>query len=253
MGPEAEQGLSKKVYTYDPAKKKWGESADLPEGRAFGHALQTGKNLVYTLGYGEGQVGQEVEHQECPVNLVFDGKSWKASSEALVPFTASDVVARCDDKFVVFDGNIGIAKDGIAYIGTPVEDYGDTFTYNVKNDTFADTGFNYSTNYKGEDINGITLGNKIFALTGGSVRTAPIESGFIYIKSGKVKNGKVTGVNRYYNPGDKAVIKAKAKGKAVIKSFKVGSKKVKVKKNAKSKTYTTPILTKNLKVKVVFK
>ena len=256
MGPEAEQGLSKKVYAYDPAKKKWlSDDAvpDLPEGRAFGHAIQTGKDLVYTLGYGESQVGKEVEHQECPVNLVFDGSSWKTSNKTLAPFTASDVVVRCEDKFVVFDGNIGLAKDGIVYIGTPVEDYGDTFTYNVKDDVFTDTGFNYSANYEGADINATTLDKKIYALTDNTVRTAPIESGFIYIKCGKVKNGKVTGANRFYNPGDQAVIKAKAKGKYVIKSFKVGSKKVKVKKNAKSKAYTTPFLTKDLKVVAKFK
>lgn len=257
MAPKADKGLSKKVYTYDPAKKKWAEAADLPEGRAFGHVLQTGKNLVYTLGYGEGQIGKDEEQQECPVNLVFDGSSWTPSGESLAPFTIGDVFTRGDNDFVVFDGNVGVAKDGVVYVGTPVEDYGDTFTFNVKDGSYSDTGYNYATSYEGvEGLNATALGKKIYALTEKSAKTAPIDNGFVYIKYSKGKSGKhgkVTGVNRYYQPGDKAVIKVKANKKYQIKSFKVGTKKIKLKKKARTKTYTTPVLKKNLTVKVVFK
>jgi len=253
MAPASSKGLSKMVKTYDPATDDWDDGPQLPEGRAFGHAIQTGSNLVYTLGYGEGQRGVDEEEQECPKNLVFDGNSWKTSGETLVPFDAGDVVRRGSDDYVVFDGNIGICKDGIVYIGTPVEDYGDTFTFNVGDGKFTDTGYNYSIYTDNEGINGTTVGDMIYALEDEAAYTAPIDSGFIYIKCGKVKNGKVTGANRYYNPGDKASITAKAKSKYKIKSFKVGSTKVKLKKKATKKTYVTKPLTKNLTVKVTFK
>ena len=255
----ATKSLSNKVIVYDPAKKQWSKSnASLPEGRAFGHAIQTGTNLVYTLGYGESQGGVSVEEQECPQNLVYDGTNWKAVGESLVPFDGAveDVVKRGANSYVVYDGNIGISKGGIVYIGTPVEDYGDTFTFDATSGAFKDTGYNYSSNPNKSDINATTLGKKIYALGEESAWTAPIANGFVYIKYSKGKSGKhgkVTGVNRYYQPGDKAVIKAKANKKYQIKSFKVGTKKIKLKKKARAKTYTTPVLKKNLTVKVVFK
>lgn len=84
---------------------------------------------------------------------------------------------------------------------------------------------------------------------------APVKTGLIKISCNKIKSkkGTVTGVNRYYLPGDKAKIVVKAKKKYKIKSMKVGSKTIKLKKKAKKKTYTTEPLIKDLKVNVKFK
>ena len=251
---KGKKGFTKDVNVYDPVKKSWSDGPAIPEGRAFGHVLQSGSDLVYTLGYSEAQAGLDEEQQLCPNNMIFDGSSWKVSGKTITPLVEGSTVKRGKNTYVEFDGNVGLCKDGIVYIGTPAEDYGDTFTYSIKDDAFNDTGYNYSTQL-GEDLyGGVSVGKEMFAFDDAyGVWTAPIESGMIKISCGKAKGGKVTGVNRYYNPGDKAKIVAKAKKGFKVKSMKVGSKKIKVKKNATKVTYTTPALTKDLKVKAAFK
>ena len=251
---KATKGLTKAVKVFDPATEEWSEGPDMPKAAAFGQALQTGDSLVYTLGYSEDQTGLDVEEQECPANMIFNGSSWKESTQELVPLSAAETVKRGSDEYILFDGNIGVVKGGIVYIGMPAMDYGDTVKYDVDKDAFEDTGFNYYTRTEDIDLSGIVAGENIYAFDSDeSVSTAPVETGFIEITCGKIKHGKVTGVNRFYNPGDMAKITAKGTGKYKVKSMKVGSKKVKIKKKVKSKTYITPPLTEDLEVKVKFK
>ncbi|MDO4869857.1 MAG: S8 family serine peptidase [Bacillota bacterium] len=248
------KGLTNAVKVYDPATAEWTDGPALPKAAAFGHALQTGGNIVYTLGYTEDQTGVAVDDQACPANMVFDGSAWKVSEADLSPMVVLDTVKRGGNDYVVYDGNIGVTKDGIVYIGMPAEDYGDTFVYDINKDAFADTGLNYYSKVEDVAVQGVSAGELIYAFDSDeSVSVAPIESGFIAVTCGKIKHGKVTGVNRYYNPGDMAKITAKGTGKYKVKSMKVGSKKVKIKKKVKSKTYITPPLTEDLKVVVKFK
>jgi hypothetical protein len=74
------KGITKKVWIYDPKTKKWSAGKELPEGRAGGKAIQSGKNLIYTMGYSEDNAGKGVDVQKYPANLIFDGNSWKKSS-----------------------------------------------------------------------------------------------------------------------------------------------------------------------------
>lgn len=248
------KGLTKIVRIFDPYKRTWSDGPALPEGRAYGSAIQSGNKLIYTMGYGEDQTGKDVEDQACPKNLIFDGKRWVASGASIVPLQVTDTAKRGSNTYVVYGGNIGICSGGIVYIGTPAEDYGDSYIYRVSEDKFSDTGYNLSQSQEPADISGTAFMKKAYAFeSDGTIVTMPVTSGFYKISCGKTARGTVTGVNRYYAPGDRASITAKAKKKCRIKSFKVGTQKIKVKKRTVKKSYTTPPITKNLKVEVVFK
>ena len=250
------KGLTTAVKIFNPSSKKWSNGPALPNGRAFGYALQTGDKLVYTMGYSDEQKGVDVDEQMCPANLIFNGKSWTTSNASLMPLNVNDQVKRGADQYLVYGGNIGLCKGGIVYLATPSEDYGDTFIYNVKNDTFTDTGYNYYTSLDEDAVSATALGTKGYVFGNDEkVMFAPVKTGLIKISCNKIKSkkGTVTGVNRYYLPGDKAKIVVKAKKKYKIKSMKVGSKTIKLKKKAKKKTYTTEPLIKDLKVNVKFK
>lgn len=251
--------LTNKVKTFDPAKKanqRWAAAAGLPQARAGGKALQSGSRLIYTLGYnkpvpGSGDVA-------LPANMVFNGKKWAVSNvkeeKGVRPLIETGTVVRGGKTYPVSDASVSAVKNGLVYFGVPAADYGDTFVYNAARDTFADTGYNYVSRVDGDEIYGICVGGTIYGFTGVGVQTLKVPAGSDLVKVTVKKKGKGTvkggGV---VVPGNNVTIKVKAAKKYRIKYIKVGSKKIKIKKKAKTKTFVIKNVVSDQKVKVVFK
>ena len=150
--------------------------------------------------------------------------------------------------------SVSAVKNGLVYFGVPAADYGDTFVYNAASDTFADTGYNYVSRVDGDEIYGSCVGGTIYGFTGVGVQTLRVPAGSDLVKVTVKKKGKGTvkggGV---VVPGNNVTIKVKAAKKYKIKYIKVGSKKIKIKKKAKTKTFVIKNVVSDQKVKVVFK
>ena len=247
------RGIVKTVKVFDPAKKKWSNGPALPGGRAGGRAFQSGNKLIYTLGYSDDTEVGSADAAYLPKNLVFNGKTWKESSEKLEPLVAPDVVTRDGKHYFNFDCLTGLAKGGLVYVGMPVCDYGDTFTYDAAKDKYADTGYNLNqTPYLVDVVSGYVLGNKINLFDEeGLPMTAKVASGLVKVSETKKGSGTVKGA-RDYVPGNDATIKVKAGKNSHIKSITAGGKKIKVKKGATAKTFKIAKLLSDKKVKVVF-
>lgn len=220
--------LSKAVKIYNPTTKKWSAGPSLPEGRAAGKAIQTGKSLVYTLGYGEGQKGKDSEKQECPKNLILTGKTWKTSKKTLNFYNVSNTVKRSGDTYVLYKGSIGLCAGGIVYAGAPAAGLGDTFTYNVSKDNFTATKYNKIKNLKGsERFTGIAVGNTLYGGDqNGETYSAKISSGLVKVSAAKMKHGSIVGANKSYVPGTAVTLKATPKKGYGVKAFKVNGKSV---------------------------
>ena len=238
---------SDKVFIYDPSTGKWTDGAPIPEPRACGKALQYGNVMYYTLGE-NAETADAVESNDgvytmrnMPDNLVFDGTEWKAcqTKNSLTVFGPEDNI------------NVGITADGLIYTGAAFADLGDTFIYNVASNEYVDTGFNYMDDLDDDALRAVAVGNKLYGEEDGDVYSLPITSGLKTVKVSKKGKGKVTGAGSYV-PGNNVKLTVKASKKYYIKSFKVGSTKIKLKKNATKKTYTIKKLTANKKVTVVF-
>lgn len=259
----AQKVISKKVFTYDPAKKKnkrWASGKALPQARAGGKALQSGKNLIYTLGYSEDMAidarDEEAEYQ-MPANLVFNGKKWTQSSldkaRNIEPLISEKTVTRGTKTYPVNSCDIGAVKGGLIYMGMPVKNYGDTFLYKVSGDVYQDTGYNFIQNLFDDEIRGVAVGSRIYGFDGQNIYSAKAgASGFFTLKVKKNRGGKVTG-QTVVPAGSNAKFTVKAKKGYVIKSIKAGSKKIKVKKNTRKKTFVVKKVLKNQTVRVVFK
>jgi len=89
-------------------------------------------------------------------------------------------------------------------------------------------------------------------LTADQKITAKFQKYKVKVTVKKKGKGKVTGAKKY-TAGATATIKVKAAKGYVIKSIRVGKKAVKVKKNARSRTFKIKKMAKNYKVTVVFK
>ncbi len=141
------------VYSYDLITKKWAKAASLPEGRAFSKAMQTDGKLVVTLGCCD-------ETGKYPVNLIYDGATWKKSTAVISGMTANAtyLLDEGEDDMVLeyYSGNIGAAKSSIMYIGNSADKLGNIYVYNVKNDNYQSSG--YSINEK-------TIEGKIYSGT----------------------------------------------------------------------------------------
>ncbi|MBR2548122.1 MAG: S8 family serine peptidase [Eubacterium sp.] len=237
-----EKQLSDKVFIFDPASGKWSEGAALPEPRSGGKALQYGSELIYTLGTGPDQLEQpdQITDVVCPANLIFDGKSWRAcSAGALVKMYGVD------------EPDVGLTAKGLIYIGAPAVDHGDTFIYDVSEDRYLDTGYNFLDDPEKYGPKGIVAGNTYYGTLEGTIYTVPVESGLVNVKVTKKGKGTVKGSGAYL-PGNNAKITVKAAKKYYIKSLKIGGRKVKLSKKATKKVYTIKKMTKSQKVQVVF-
>ena len=231
-----DQGLTDKVFIYDPAKKSWTAGPSLPEKRAKGTAVQTGNRLLYTLGQDE-----EDEDDTIPSALVFDGKAWtkQGPDEKAVKMYPLDVP------------DVNIVKGGLLYTGAPVKDYGDTFRFVVGSGTYEDSGYNFAKETDDAPIRAIAVGNRLYGSNGEEVFTIPVESGFIKVTATKKGKGKITGTG-YTAPGNNVKLTVKAGKNYRIKSIKAGTKTIKVGKKTTKKTFTIKRPSKDQKVKVVF-
>lgn len=251
--------IVKTVRVFDPAKKskKWSKGPALPEGRGGGKALQCGNKLIYTMGYDKSAQDDDASLLEykCPSNLIFNGKKWKVSkvkpSRQLEPLVIDGTVARGGVKHASYTGYIGLTKTGLIYMGMPVANRGDTIFYNLKKDAYSDSGVNFISDIDSLEIRGIAVGSKAYGFDSTSVYTTPVKSGLIKVKAYKKGKGKVYGTGSFM-PGNNAKIKVRAAKGYVIKSIKVGKKKIKVTKNVTKRTFKIKRLVKNQKVKVVF-
>ena len=252
--------LTDKVKTFDPAAKKskrWAAAASLPQERAGGKALQSGSKLIYTMGYNQ-PVPANDNDIVLPANLTFNGKSWTQSQIAdeygIRPLIETGTVSRGGKIYPVCDAYIGAVKNGLVYFGVPAADYGDTFVYNAAKDTFADTGYNFVSRLESDEIIGICVGGTIYGFDGAYAHKLKVPAGSDLLKVTVKKKGKgtVKGGGTVL-PGNNVTIKAKAAKGHTIKSIKVGSKKIKVKKKATTKSFVIKNVLKDQKVTVVFK
>lgn len=243
------KGLKTTVNTYNPATGKWGRAASLPEARGFGHAVQTGNRLVYSLGYNKAGT--------CPKTLIFNGTTWKTASKSIKPFHNTGVVERGNKEYKVYDAAMGACKvggkPGVVFTGLQVADYGDTFRYNLGTGNYSDTGYAFSKELGTENLTGIAMGSRFINIDGNeNISYVPVKSALVKVKTSKKGKGTVT-KTRSYVPGSKAKIKAKAKKGYYVKSIKVGSKTYKYKKKLRTRTVTVrKAITKDVTVKVIF-
>ena len=250
---KANRGLTDKVWIYDTASKKWTAGASLPEGRAAGKALQTGNKLVYTLGCSDAQTGVELDKQTYPENLIFDGKTWVKSKaetrlESLLPEESMTIGGK---EYIGSDSSIGLVADGIIYLGSPMKDLGDSFIYNVSNDTFTDSGYNFVQKLSDAPImNAVVLGSKAYGYVE-ELYSMPVKSGLVNVTASKTGTGRITGA-RGYLPGDTATITVIAGKHNHISNITVNGKAIKVAKNTVKKTIKLAALLKDQKIQVKF-
>ncbi|MCR5282582.1 MAG: S8 family serine peptidase, partial [Lachnospiraceae bacterium] len=229
------------VKVFDPAKGTWSDGKSLPSGRYYGRALQTGDTLVYTMGYCN-------DEESYAPNLLFDGKTWKESK-----------AGRLEPNTGWMEPAVGITNTGLIYAGMPVKDLGDTFTYNVREDKFTDTGYNLITDLQeGPDFM-VAAADYVFA---GFTQLSPDGKTELYelpIQRGYVKidreiNGYGTVTGPLVNPpGNDVRLTFTADEGCFIESLLVDGKSIAVEKEAATFTYTLPHLMKDARVSVTFK
>lgn len=235
----------KDVYVYDVNKAQWSKGVSMPEGRVASKAIQVGDKLIVTLG-GDGS-------ENCPSNLIFDGKSWKKSKQSISVSTQNtqfymDSVGNC---ITYFTGEIALVKNGLLYTDCQAEALGDTFMYQLNEDKYTTT--NYSIrNIKGSrEICTVALGNKVYILTGVDmdgeqlsnpeeqyntlIYTIDIQDGRCKVSGQASEGGLIYGMGSYM-PGAKVELKAEAKPDYYLKSFTVAGKQIPVQKTKAATT-----------------
>lgn len=153
----SEGAFSKSVYKYDASKYTFTETSfNLPQGRAYGKAIQYENTLVYA--YGAEASGN------MPAILTFNGTSW---SEAVK-------IANCSDSTVhefydgseakLYEGSVGIAQGGIFCCGSFINGVGDSFVYNVSSKKIIPSNYSFSDTYGDEPLVGTTTLNSFVGL-----------------------------------------------------------------------------------------
>ena len=237
--------VSRKVKIYDPAKKKWYSGPSLPEGRAAGKAVQSGDKLIYTLGYSETQKGLSEEEQNCPVNLILQGNTWKKSTKTIKPYY-NDVVTRNGNKYCKYDSSVGICASGLVYTGVPVNGLGDTYLYNPVSDKYTSTKYIFSEDLGWDEFTGVMAGSTLYGFgTDDYTYKAVISSGLVKVSAPKYSKGTISGANSAKLPGTKIKLTAKPKKGYYVKSFYLDDKKL-------TGSSTTIRITKNQNAKAVF-
>ena len=237
---DGDQDLTAQVVVYDPVTKKWSTAANLPEARADGKALQYGNRLVYTLSHSaEGDTASEIYDL-----FTYDDVSRKWNK--IVPENKPELFYKEDVH------SINIVKDGILFTGGAAKDYGDTFIFNFATGKYVDTGYNYISEINDQQARMAAAGSRLYAFNEeGKAYTMPIKSGFVKISGTAKGNGKISGTG-WLAPGNDARVTVKAGKNCHIKSIKVGTKAVAVKKNASRQVVTIRKPLKDQTVSVVF-
>lgn len=243
-GMDENGNINKKVVKYSVSTKKWANAGNIPEARMGAKAVQVGKKLILTLGYSD--------KDETPKNLIYDGKSWTVSK--------ADLGISPDEYFYGIDvtrAQIGLVSDGIIYTNLTVEGMGDTFTYNVNNDSFTSSQYALNAGQLTYDnLFATTVKDKLYVIYGdeyieyddedeywstkssydssyededeGTINTLyiPITSGYVNVVDNSKAGAYVEGTG-YYLPGDTITLKAVVtdKNKSVDK-FLVNGKSI---------------------------
>ncbi len=143
-------GYSKNIYKYNSSAKGFTKcSASLPEGTAFGKTIQYKNNLIYA--YGANEAGT------MPGIFKFDGKVWTKSKLALDSEDYEEYALQDNATAKVYDGNVGLADTGVFCSGAYVYGSGDTFVYNVENDTITSSKYSVYNTVGDAKIIGTTL------------------------------------------------------------------------------------------------
>lgn len=177
---EVKKQCSRMVMSYDVNKKTWSKAQQLPEGRAFSKALQVGGSLIVTLGCGD--------QEGCPVNLIYNGKSWSVSKAALKisnedfdHYNYEDENAGQEKAYA--KAQIGLIKDGIIYVGKGAEGLGEIYSYQVKEDKFTAAGYTISNQLaEGEIYKATAVHDKLYVISG--IYEEPVEDMEEYFVSG---------------------------------------------------------------------
>ena len=138
------------VYKYDSSKKQFTKtSSKLPEPRGYTEFVECDGKLVGMYG--------GIESGEMPPAIVFDGKNWKQSS---YKFKSSDSVhyEYNDEKSAdIYSGNVGLDKNGVFCNGSFVDGIGDTFTYNVADDSIIENKYCFRNDVSTPSLVGATV------------------------------------------------------------------------------------------------
>lgn len=234
------------VYVYDVKTKKWSKGVSMPEGRFAGKALQVGNNLVVTLG-GNGT-------EQCPANLIFDGRSWKVSKVQLNLFDMETYYYGLEgtQKMAYATGEVGLSADGVVYTDCMADGLGDTFVYDIKPDQYVTTGYSVGTIAKNRQVSASVLGDKLYIVAGpdqtadSTSTDEELFSSLIYsvdVKEGRYcvgettlqDGGSVFGTGMYM-PGSNVTITAEPWEDYYLKSLSINGKAVSVKKEGVSTT-----------------
>ena len=255
--------MEKSVFCYDKEKKQWSKAPGLPEGRCQSVAVQSGNQLILTLG-SSGKKG------EIPKNLVYSDKSrkWVKKSASLIPKNKGEEI---------YTAIVGVCRDGLAYVGLNTDGCGNVFRYSVSKDRFE--AMDYQAAFE-EDLIGTTVGSRFLFMPvteqedfdyknlnrkktsvqakaqsdvddedyddSCTVYSYPVTSGLVTVKA-KTKHGTISGKGGYL-PGQKVTVKPKAAKYYCYKpsTMKAAGKKV------KGSSYSFRI-TGNVTVSAVFK
>ena len=133
LGGYTDGTCSTSVFEYDSETNEWKAAPALPEGRAYTKALQSGNQLVVTLGGNDNGVAG--------TNLIFDGTKWSTSKTNIGTVCDVETITFAETSIDIATAQIGIVKDGLVYTNCLVENLGDTFIYNVSKDTYESTGY----------------------------------------------------------------------------------------------------------------
>ncbi|MDE6313129.1 MAG: S8 family serine peptidase [Lachnospiraceae bacterium] len=234
------QQAVKDVYAYDVTKNQWNKSTEMPEGRFAAKALQAGDKLVVTLG-GNGS-------QECPKNLIFDGKTWSVSKAALTLFQEEPERIYLDQEvsFPYYTADVSLVQGGLIYTGIQAERLGDIFTYQLKSDSYQSTGYSTVCIPGERAITSGTLGDKLYMVTSTNYAIDYSQSSIneedlsmlFYTMDVKPGTYNVSGEEDYeagmligvgdYLPGSDVLVGASAYEDYYLKSLKVNGKAIPV-------------------------
>lgn len=242
------------VYVYDVKSKKWNKGVSMPEGRFAAKALQVGEDLVVTLG------GNGIE--QCPKNLIFDGKNWHSSEVQLNLFETESYYYVTEDVQEVSyaTGDVGISAGAIVYTDCQADGFGDTFCYDVKADKYVSMGYSLGELERSRGICASVLGDRLYIIGSPKVSSESADETFIYsvdVKDGRYiveetalqDGGNVWGTG-IYMPGSSVTLTAEPWEDYYLKSLSVNGKTLNVKKEGISTTI--PNITSNVEVYAEF-
>lgn len=142
---EDAKAYSNECYKYNTSKKAFEKTSyNLTQGRAYAKALQY-KNKLYLV-YGAD------ETKKMPKIMIFDGSKW---SDSKVTFDSDDCTAGEDIN--IYNGNICYSSNGLFCVGSYIYSIGDSFSYNVQNDSVSASEYCGKKAIEDDNVNGTTI------------------------------------------------------------------------------------------------